>query len=71
MDKQLLEILLQLKTPANNALGFLELIAHPAVGGLNAKQREYLADVIASVVTLQDMIDGLQEVIGFSSRTLH
>ncbi len=52
----------ELRTPLTNIIGFSELLSSPAIGPLNAKQREYLADISSSSKTLLAIIDDILDL---------
>lgn len=52
----------ELRTPLTNIIGFSELLASPAFGELNAKQREYLDDISFSSKTLLAIIDDILDL---------
>ncbi|MBS0250279.1 MAG: PAS-domain containing protein [Proteobacteria bacterium] len=52
----------ELRTPLNTIIGFSDMLASPIFGALNAKQREYLADIMSSSKTLLAIIDDILDL---------
>lgn len=52
----------ELRTPLNSIIGFSDMLANPMFGELNAKQREYLADIISSSKTLLAIINDILDL---------
>jgi signal transduction histidine kinase len=52
----------ELRTPLQTIIGFSDLLANPRFGALNAKQREYLSDIVASSKTLLAIIDDILDL---------
>jgi signal transduction histidine kinase len=52
----------ELRTPLQTINGFSELLADPLFGELNAKQREYLADIMFSSKTLLAIINDILDL---------
>lgn len=52
----------ELRTPLTNIIGFSELLESPAIGPLNIKQLEYLADISFSSKTLLAIIDDILDL---------
>ena len=52
----------ELRTPLNSIIGFSEMLASPLFGDLNAKQREYLADIMSSSKTLLAIINDILDL---------
>lgn len=69
-EEALAKLARELKIPLQNALGFLELLAHPTVGELNAKQQEFLGDALASVLTAKQILEDIKLLCG-EGETLH
>ncbi|MBS0232586.1 MAG: PAS-domain containing protein [Proteobacteria bacterium] len=52
----------ELRTPLQTIIGFSELLTSPALGALNDKQREYLADIMFSSKTLLAIINDILDL---------
>jgi signal transduction histidine kinase len=52
----------ELRTPLTTIIGFSDLLSSPALGDLNPKQREYLADIVFSSKTLLSIIDDILDL---------
>ncbi len=52
----------ELRTPLTTIIGFSDMLSSPAMGDLNAKQREYLADIMFSSKTLLAIIDDILDL---------
>jgi signal transduction histidine kinase len=52
----------ELRTPLNSIIGFSDMLASPLFGELNAKQREYLADIMSSSKTLLAIINAILDL---------
>lgn len=52
----------ELRTPLQTIIGFSELLTSPALGNLNDKQREYLADIMFSSKTLLAIINDILDL---------
>jgi signal transduction histidine kinase len=52
----------ELRTPLTTIIGFSDMLSSPALGELNAKQREYLADIMFSSKTLLAIIDDILDL---------
>ena len=66
MDKEKIAVLgclYELRTPVTNIAGFGELLAHPEIGDLNEKQREYLWDILNSTKTLLAIVEDMQKLL--------
>ena len=53
-----------------NIIGFTELLATPYMGGLNDKQREYVADIMTSSKTLLAIIDDILDLATIDAGSL-
>jgi signal transduction histidine kinase len=60
----------ELRTPLTNIIGFTELLATPYMGGLNDKQREYVADIMTSSKTLLAIIDDILDLATIDAGSL-
>jgi signal transduction histidine kinase len=60
----------ELRTPLTNIIGFTELLASPYMGDLNAKQREYVADIMTSSKTLLSIIDDILDLATIDAGSL-
>jgi signal transduction histidine kinase len=49
----------ELRTPLTTIIGFADLLAEPAIGALNPKQREYLNDIKSSSQVLLNIINDI------------
>lgn len=52
----------ELRTPLTSIIGFTDLLAEPAFGTLNDKQRDYLNDIRISAETLKAIIDDILDL---------
>ncbi|MBO0733164.1 MAG: PAS-domain containing protein, partial [Methylocapsa sp.] len=52
----------ELRSPLTNITGFIQLLGDPAIGGLNAKQREYAGYVTKSSAALLALIDDILDL---------
>jgi signal transduction histidine kinase len=52
----------ELRTPLTNIMGQSELLANETFGTLNAKQREYMADIMASSDALRALINDILDL---------
>jgi signal transduction histidine kinase len=52
----------ELRTPLTTIIGFSDMLSSPTLGQLNAKQREYLADIMFSSKTLLAIIDDILDL---------
>ncbi len=52
----------ELRTPLTNIIGFSEFLQNPAIGDLNDKQQEYLADIRSSSDTLLAIVDDILDL---------
>ncbi len=50
-----------LRTPLNSILGFTEFLLDEKPGPLNARQKEYLGDILSSGQRLVQLIDAMAE----------
>lgn len=52
----------ELRTPLTTIIGFNDMLSSPLIGSLNAKQREYLADITSSSKALLALIDNILDL---------
>ncbi len=52
----------ELRTPLTTIIGFTDLLAEPAIGPLNAKQRDYLDDIKTSSQVLLNIINDILDL---------
>ncbi len=52
----------ELRTPLTTIIGFTDLLSEPAIGPLNAKQRDYLNDIKTSSQVLLNMINDILDL---------
>lgn len=52
----------ELRTPLTTIIGFTDLLAEPAIGPLNAKQRDYLNDIKTSSQALLNIINDILDL---------
>lgn len=52
----------ELRTPLTNIIGFTDMLSSPLIGGLNPKQREYLAHITSSSKALQALVDNILDL---------
>lgn len=60
----------ELRTPLTNIIGFSELLATPATGPLNERQREYLADIQTSSDSLLTIINDILDLATIDAGSL-
>ena len=60
----------ELRTPLASITGFAQLLADPLFGELNAKQREYIGDIMSSSKTLESIIDDVLDLASIDAGAL-
>ncbi|WP_158008240.1 PAS domain-containing sensor histidine kinase [Methyloceanibacter methanicus] len=60
----------ELRTPLNSMLGFAQMLAEPAFGTLNDKQREYVDDILSSGNTLRAIVDDILDLATIDAGSL-
>ncbi|MEQ1716871.1 MAG: ATP-binding protein, partial [Hyphomicrobium sp.] len=60
----------ELRTPLTTIIGFSEMLASPFIGDLNAKQREYVGDIMSSSKTLLAIIDDILDLATIDAGSL-
>jgi signal transduction histidine kinase len=60
----------ELRTPLQTIIGFADLLASPAFGEINDKQREYLTDIMSSSQTLLSLINDIIDLTTIDAGSL-
>ena len=60
----------ELRTPLNSMLGFAQMLAEPAFGPMNERQREYVDDILSSGTTLRAIVDDILDLATIDAGTL-
>jgi signal transduction histidine kinase len=61
----------ELRSPLTNIIGFAELLKEPMTGALNEKQREYIAHINDSSVTLLALINDILDLATIDAGAMH